>query len=270
MKQVSQIVFVFLITFSFACGGGGSKEKEKADTTQAKETAGNTSEGEKLCFFSKTQFHTVSANLIIKGNTVTGMMRYITPKAGAPLYTIYNVKGTKTGEKLALTLTVIDNETGQGLGELWEGVWIMKGDELSPEKEDVSGVLKKMTCAENASFEAKAASETIAPRSYEFDGLMNGKIKIKMFLTSKPNPEDKRTILYEGYYYYLSQGKDKKIELKGVTNVFNFLQLDEVVGEKTFGKFMIEQAFTLDEEFTCTWISADDKKQMQTVLKSAK
>jgi hypothetical protein len=278
MKYASQIVFVLIITLIFACGGDGSNEKEQAETAQTKEKATEANEEssnateEKRCFFSKTQFHNAYANFILKGNTVTGMMRYETPKAEMTLYEIYNVKGIKTGDKLTLTLTVIDTDTGQGLGNTMEGVWIMKGDELSPIQEDVYGVLKKTTCKENALFKAEAP-EVVAPQSYEFDGLMNGKIKIKMFLTSKPNPEDKKTILYEGYYYYLNQGKDKKIDLKGITNTMGFLQLDEVVGEKTFGKFMIEQAFNLSnlgEEFTCTWVSADDKKQMKTVLTSAK
>lgn len=273
MKKVLFIVtsMVFLV----ACGGG-SKEKEKSDTTQTKEKSEETTEDksggteEKLCFAAEEQLTKAYANFIIKGKTVTGMMRYETPKAGMTLYEVGNVKGTKEGDKLTLTFTTVDTDTGQGLGESREEIWMLKGDELTQEEENVTGNLKKITCAENAEFQAEAPKAE-DPQSYELDGVMNGKLKIKMFLTSKPDPEDKVTTIFEGYYYYLSQGKGKKIDLKGYSNARSVMamELNEVVGEKTFGKFMIE-GMPFGEEFTCTWVSADGKKEMKTVLKPAK
>ncbi len=268
---MKKVLFVIAsMAFLLACGGGAG---EKADTTQteeeSEENAKSNEAEEKLCFAAEEQLTKAYANFIIQGKTITGMMRYETPKAGMTLYEVGNVKGTKEGDKLTLTFTTVDTDSGQGLGESREEVWTLKGNELIQEEENVTGNLKKITCTENAEFEAEAPKAE-APQSYEFDGLMNVKIKIKMFLTSKPNPEDKKTSLFEGYHYYLTQGKSKKIDLRGIANTMGFLQLDEVVGEKTFGKFMIEQSFNLEEEFTCTWISADGEKEMETVLKPAK
>jgi hypothetical protein len=275
MKLVSQIVFVLIITF--ACGGGGSKEEEKTDTTQTKEKTEeiteNSSEEEKNCYYSPSGAF-VSLNLIIKGGAVSGS----TQRGSTPgrISEYANIKeGTKNGNKLTLTFITVDTETGQGIGETYREVWLMKGDGLVPEAEgDEASVyavpLEKTKCEESAKFNYEA-SKAEAPQSYELDGVMNKKIKIKMFLTAKPDAEDKSITLYEGYYYYLNQGKDKKIALKGARSMRSPapLELNEVVGEKTFGKFMIE-GFEFSEEFTCTWVSADGKKEMQTVFKPTK
>jgi hypothetical protein len=275
MKLVSQIIFAVLIAFACACGGGGSKEKEKTDTTQTKETAeGKNNEAEeKLCYYS-TSGAFVSLNLIIKGSAVSGSAKRGSTPGRISEYS--NIKeGTKSGNKLTLSFITVDTETGQGIGETYQEVWLMKGNGLVPEAEgDEASVyavpLEKTNCEESTQFKYEA-SKAEAPQSYEFDGVMNGKIKIKMFLTIKPDAEDKSMTLYEGYYYYLNQGKDKKIALKGARSVRSpmALELNEVVGEKTFGKFMIE-AFELNEEFTCTWLSADGKKEMKTVFTPVK
>jgi hypothetical protein len=264
-----------IIAFLASCGGG-SKEKEKSDTTQSKEDTAEVKSNEaeeKLCYYS-TSGAFVSLNLIIQGNTVTGS----THRGSTPgrILEYSNIKeGVKSGNKLTLSFITVDTETGQGIGETYQEVWLMKGDGLVPEAEgDEASVyavpLEKTDCNESTKFKYEA-SKAEAPQSYELDGVMNGKIKIKMFLTAKPDPEDKVTTIFEGYYYYLSQGKDKKIDLKGYSNGRSVMamELNEVVGEKTFGKFMIE-GLPFGEEFTCTWVSADGKKEMETVFKPVK
>jgi hypothetical protein len=264
MKLVSQIIFAGLITIAFACGGE-SKEKEKADS-KSEETAENSGEEQKLCFVSEEQLTKAYANFILKGNTVSGTFRYETPKAGMTLFELSNVKGTKDGDKLTLTFSIVDNDEGKGIGESREEIWFMKGDELSPKEENVAGNLKKTACAENAEFKAETPkNEAEAPQSYEFDGVMDGKVKIKMFLTEKPNPEDKKEKIVEGYYYYLSQGKDKKIDLKGSTDVMLVSRINEVVGEKTFGRFT---GSINNGDFV--WTSADGKKEMKVVVTPSK
>jgi hypothetical protein len=281
MKYLSQITFVFLIAVTFACGGGGSNEKEQTSTSESKEkteetTTSNSNDAEeKLCYYTNAGMF-VSLSLIIKGNTVTGS----TARGSTPsrIEEFGNIKeGTKQGNKLILTFVLVNTRTGKGIGETYQEVWVMKENQLVQELKEgeemrysISEPLEKETCNESTRFSYETPKAE-APKSYEYDGVMNGKLKIKMFLTIKPNPEDKSITLFEGYYYYLSQGKDKKIALKGQRSIHSpmALVLNEVEGEKTFGKFMIE-GFEFSEELTCTWLSADDKKQMQTVLTPVK
>ncbi|GAB4402913.1 MAG: hypothetical protein OHK0053_27310 [Microscillaceae bacterium] len=266
MKKL--FILIIFIQALCACGGGRSQEAQDTAQVESKETTQEANNGAevRLCFASEAQLTKAYANFIIKGNIVTGTLQYVTPKAGMTLFELCDVNGTKEGNQLKLTLSTVDTDTGQGIGETREENWILKGDVLTQEQEDVVGALSKIVCDEDASFKAEAPKDGEA-QSYELDGVMDGKIKIKMHLSARPNPEDKKTTLFEGYYYYLSQGKDKKIDLKGIANTMGFLPLEEVVDGKTFGKFMIDQSFNIGEGLECIWISADGKKEMQTVLK---
>lgn len=273
MKKTSLLPLI--LTLFMSCGGGTQENNNTAsDSTQNQENTQTSEEnrdaGEKLCFASEGPTTFGYSFLIIQGNQVKGRMRTETPKAGMTLYEECSVSGTKEGETLKLTLTTVDTDEGQGIGDTRQENWILKGDELTLPDDNLIGLQKKISC-EGAYFEAKAM-EAAEPQSYELDGLMDTKLKIKMFLNVKPSEEDKKMLDCEGYYYYISQGKDKKIDLKGsyLFGPFTPLELFEKQGDKSFGKFMIDASTNFGSEFECVWISADGKKELKTTFKPAK
>lgn len=269
LKNYFTLCLFFLAAYTLSsCGGESNKTTaQNSDSTQT--TAQNTetsSKEERLCFASQGMTNG-TCNLIIKGEEVTGRMLRSTPKAGMVLYEDCNVTGKKAGNKLTLTFTVVDNDRGNGIGNTYEEVWFMDEKKLYQEEDNVTGPLKKVVCDEYAKFEAQVMEEMIPEETYEYDGLMDGKIKIKMTLTTKPNPEDKKEMLCEGNYYYVKQGKDKKIDLKGYYAPGLLpLHLFEMVGPKEYGKFIIDSMTDFSSEFTCTWVSEDEKTELETVF----
>lgn len=243
------LLAAFSIFFS-ACGGSPKEEVE-----------------EKFCFVADAQLTKAYANLIIKGNSLQGLLRYETPKAGMNLYEVCSITGQKKGDTLTLTLTTADTDTGQGLGASRKEVWILQGDMLVPKEENVSGVLKKVSCDAQASFSAEAPPNE-APQTYKLEGMMGGTTKIEMLLSAQPNPEDKKTTLWEGYY--LAEGKNTKISLKGLSNSMGVLELEASAEGNALGKFMIEADLAHNEQITCIWIDAKDQKELETVLRVVK
>ncbi len=224
-------------------------------------------EEEKLCFVADTELTKAYANFIVKGNRLEGLVRYETPKAGMTLYEVCSITGSKEGKRLSLTLTTTDTDTGQGLGASRKEVWILQGDSLVQEGTNVSGNLRKVACEENAPFRAEAPAQEVS-QTYHFEGTMGAATKIEMFLTAKPHPEDKKNKLWEGYY--LVDGQDKKVRLKGLSNAMGLLELEASAEGKTLGKFMIEENFAFNENFACIWLSADGQQELETMLKAVK
>jgi len=222
---------------------------------------------EKLCFVADTELTKAYANLILTGDSLKGLLRYETPKAGLSLYEVCTLKGHKEGDTLRLTLITTDTDTGQGLGASRQEVWILQGDMLVSKEENVSGALKKVICDAQASFSAERPTND-APQTYKLEGMMGASTKIEMLLTAKPNPEDKKTKLWEGYY--LPEGQNTKISLKGFATPMGILELEASAEGKVLGKFMMEEDPAYSELLTCIWISADGSKELETVLKAVK
>lgn len=90
-----------------------------------------------------------------------------------------------------------------------------------------------------------------------YEGTINGNLKIQMYLEYKGEEEmgGMTRSVYEGWYYYESQGSHKKIKLKGLYFSAQFI-LDEEVNGKSTGQFTL---FPADESYQGEWTSPKGK-----------
>lgn len=93
-----------------------------------------------------------------------------------------------------------------------------------------------------------------------YEGTINGNLKIQMYLEYKG--EEASRSVYEGWYYYESQGSSKKIQLKGIYFSAQFI-IDESVNGKSTGQFRL---FPADEDYRGEW-TGENAKTYPVVLK---
>ncbi len=86
-----------------------------------------------------------------------------------------------------------------------------------------------------------------------YEGTINKNLKIQMYLEYKGD-EGNRAV-YEGWYYYESQGSNNKIQLKGIYFSAQFI-LDKTVNGKSTGQFRF---FPADESYQGEWIGENGK-----------
>ena len=187
------------------------------------------------------------------------------------LYTNYNIEGTRDGNDLDLTFSVTDSDSGNDIGESHTENWIINGDKLvSSDESPFLNNLQKEECAEGMSFQNEVAEIDTAPATYYYSGKIDDKLEVKMVLNRSVDPEDPKIDIIKGYYYYLSQGEDKKITLEGSINYEVVMPsfLIEVADGKEYGRFVHWMAWIqqLGEQINCIWVSADGDKELDVVL----
>ena len=97
------------------------------------------------------------SNFIIKGDKVTGVMRIETKKTSVTYYSVRNVTGTKKGNQLLLHTTIADTHDGEAVGESGDEIWMLDGDVLTSESENIVGMQKKVVCDPNTQFKVEIA-----------------------------------------------------------------------------------------------------------------
>ncbi|WP_026999536.1 hypothetical protein [Eisenibacter elegans] len=114
--------------------------------------------------------------------------------------------------------------------------------------------------------EIKDKNEKKADDQANYNGTINGNLKIQLKLEYKgteAGPNGMNRDAYEGWYYYESQGKEKKIALEG--EFFSGqLFLNEMVDGKITGTFTLNSS---DDGFTGEWQAPNSTKAMKVVLK---
>ncbi|OJJ17544.1 hypothetical protein BKI52_27155 [marine bacterium AO1-C] len=274
-----------------SCGGGAKKSENNdstktTDTTKQANTEEDTGKGDianttdntssdtetTMCFEAKG-LTIVTTNFKIKGDQVTGTHYVRTPKSDTELYANFSFKGTKKGNTIDGMMTLIASNNLFGIGEPSKMSWVIKGDELvTPGKEDdIGGVQKKISCSEGTLFELKPQkSEVDDPFSgkYNLSGSINGKLKVKMYIETSKG-DDPGTTAYKGWYYYESQGPDKKIQLKGVVPGAGIMdgEVKEFTNGKHSGSFMIPSATDLSQGLDCEWTDVAKSKALPVSLK---
>jgi len=273
---------------------GGAKNNENNDSTKAADTTKNTSqsEGESSTITGETNttkdapsneevtmcfeapgLTIVTTNFKIKGDQVTGTHILRTPKSDTELYANFSFKGTKKGNTIDGMMTLISSNNLFGIGKPSKMSWVIEGDELVDpgKKDDIGGRQKKINCAEGTLFELKpqkAETEDAFSGKYNLSGTINGKLKIKMYIETSKGDEP-GTTAYKGWYYYESQGADKKIELKGVVPGAGIMdgEVQEFTNGKHSGSFMISAGTDLSEGLNCEWTDVAKKKALSVSLK---
>lgn len=291
----TSITKLFFLSIAFGVmlsSCGGSKTNENADTTKATDTtqkantSENTNEGESsgssddissdtettMCFEAKG-LTIVSTNFRINGDQVTGTHYVRTPKAGMELYANYNLKGTKKGNNIDVDMTLIASNNMFGIGETSKMSWVIQGGKLvNPKRpDDLGGTQEKIACAEGTLFELKpekTSGEDPFSGKYNLSGTINGNLKIKMFIETSKGSEPGYTA-YNGWYYYVSQGPDKKIELKGEIPGAGIMdgEVKEFTNGNHTGSFMIPAATDLKDGLDCQWTDVAKKKALEVSLK---
>lgn len=277
MKQLRYLFLLSIISLFSACGGGEQTSKQGEDTqnTTAQDSPEvlENKDGQALCFASQEGLTQLYMNLYLNEDQISGTAEYITPKSDRTLFSVCELEGTKENNTFQLQFKVTEANDGVEVGTQYDEIWTLEGDQLLASYEDALILsLNKITCDPEADTERMAireAEEEFTPSNeFYYEGVINDKLKIQMFLVGEPDFEDDTRTLITGYYYYESQGADKTIELEGslVDQIDMPSFLVEVKDGKEYGRFVIEPGFTLGQSLECLWVSADGSKEYTTLL----
>ena len=268
-------VSLILGTTLMSCGGG--KTGEKTDTTKnanngenagTNETnASKNTEPSLMCFESSGET-VVSTYLKLAGDKVTGVYIMRTP-GEVDLHYSYNIAGTKTGNKIDATITLMASDDSVGVGVTEKRTWTMEGDQLinAQGKDAFGGTQGKIPCEGETPFELKPQQVSANAMKYNLSGTINKKLKVKMYLETTEKTAGE--FIYKGWYYYDSQGPDKKIKLKGAISKNGIMPsyLDEFTEGKRSGSFVIPIEVDLDKGLECFWNDPDNKNNFAVSLK---
>ncbi len=287
MKR-SNLFFSLLFGLSLlACGGGSEVQEDTTETTETSEE-GNGPEAEApsedagvelVCMEFASAQKEVYYNLRFEGNEVTGVADHYHNTDQGTYTEYYNIKGTRAGDQLKLKLTLSDGNYGNDVGSSYAEQWVYSGESMGapdPEESIVPG-LERFPCEGDGYFYrepgimADGLDFGTETNTYRYEGVIDGKYDIVMELEASLSPEDATITLLTGYYYYKSQGADKKIQLEGsiaeevdVMGVPNMLV--EVKDGKEYGRFVLEPGDRLGEKIYCSWFDASAEKELDAML----
>lgn len=289
MKFSSLFFSLMFALFLFACGGASQEVQEETEEPTEASSEENASENEAgnadakvelVCMEYFTERGEAYYNLRFEGNEVTGVADHIHHTDDGTFTEYFNIKGSRDGDRLKFTLTLSDGNYGGEIGDSYPEEWVYYGEEMSPpnpDEESFAPFLDKVPCEGDGYFYrepgvmAEGLDLGFESSNYRYEGVIDGQYDIVMELEARPLPGDASVQIVEGYYYYKSQGADKKIRLEGsiaeevdVIGVPNMLV--EVKDGKEYGRFVLEPGDRLGEKLYCSWYDQSGEKELEAML----
>lgn len=277
MKTLKLLLFGMVALAFWACGGGEesseTEESRPEASTENPEASGpeNRTEKRLICAANEDELTKLYMNLEFEGDIIRGVADYVTPKAGFTVFSYYNVEGSRKGDKLDLTLTLTESDNMKGIGESHNEVWILDvaSGTITPDFESVLPPLQIQDCSDEPVLYREAKEADLSARSYDFEGTIDNKLRVKMHLDLEPSAENPTDLMASGYYYYESQGSDKKITLSGSLVDENSSMpgfLIEMADGKEYGRFVVDPGTDVSQGFSCIFVSADGEKELDVDL----
>ncbi|MEO1655753.1 MAG: hypothetical protein AAFU64_19580 [Bacteroidota bacterium] len=278
MKTLKLLLFGMIVLAFWACGGGEesseTEESRPEASTENPEASGpeNRTEKRLICAANEDELTKLYLNLEFEGDIIRGVADYVTPKAGFTVYSYYNVKGSRNGNKLDLQLTLTESDHLKDIGKSHNEVWILDvaSGTITPDFESVVPPLQIQDCSDEPVLYREAKEVDLSAKSYDYEGSIDAKLPIKMHLDLEPSTENPTVLMANGYYYYESQGSDKKITLSGSLVDENSPMpgfLIEMADGKEYGRFVVDPGTDVSQGFSCTFVSADGEKELEVELK---